>query len=355
MNENRYAQFYALPERFQTVVDAGIPLIELRRTRPYDNSQKIMGYWNVSVREYAEQGSFQINHSVRWFTNQQAYIEFYPNKKSICTAFAPDDDSWHNRVMIALHIDTGIFTVEKIHTPNGVIPAKAAMQEMQILRDLILEWKAFDGSDLVFRSRTRIGIDAFAKDFLQKNGRAVDIVLGKTENIERLIVAHGGRWMETAEFQTTTKVKALELISAEQANMPVSMAQIGQSVLTQVASMDEAHKRELAAMLFPYMSPASRLTGATDGAPATVTPSRESEEATIRAMTFADLKRLAKAKNVTPGTKNKEDLITALLDKLAEERSANAPAALPPEAPFTLDEAGNPYDGVETADEEVAQ
>jgi hypothetical protein len=353
MNENRYAQFFALPERQQAIVDAGIPLMELTYLRKFDNAQKIFGFHNVRVREYADNGSFKIQHSIRWFTGEQAYLEFYPNKKSICTAFAPDDQEWHNRVMVALNLDSGLYTVAKIHTPNGVIPAQAAMQEMKILRDLIMEWKAFDGPQVVFRCKTRVGMQAFADDFLKKNGRAVDIVLGKTEPIERLTAAHGGRFMETSEFQTTVKVRALELITAAQANLPVSMAQIGQNVLTQVASMDESAKRELASMLLPYMAPprTAHIETAATGS------TREQDVEMLKTMTYADLKRLAKAKGLKPGSLNKEDLSTALMVKLDEERAADQPApdSLPPPVPsFTQEEAGNPYDGV-PADEEVAQ
>jgi hypothetical protein len=346
---------YSLPERFQTVVDAGIPLFELRKTRPFDNVQRDFGYWNVRVREYTQSGTLRLTYDTRWFVGPQAYIEYVPNKRSICTAFAPDDETWHNRVYIASNLDSGTFTIERIHTANGVIPGQAVLQQIKILREFLYEWRVIDGGTIVFRSKLPAGAQAFAKDFMTKNGRTVEVLQARTDPVEKLIAQYRGRWVECPEFQTLIKPKVVDAIAeAEKVSpMPVTMAQMGQSLLSQVARMTDQDRLALAAMLRPYMIGEERVGHGTS-APDAKEPARSDEDqrAELVKMPLAALRKLAKTKGLDTRNQSKVEIADGLIVKLKEENDARNPAA-PPPAAVEQEEASNPYDGMVDEEQEA--
>ena len=95
-------------ENLTEIIDRGIPLFQIEAIKPSNFSSKIFGFWNVKCgTRVVDLG--HITPWTRWYKDADAYVEFWPNKTGICTAFVPDDKEWFNRTKLAGMLYQGVF------------------------------------------------------------------------------------------------------------------------------------------------------------------------------------------------------------------------------------------------------
>jgi hypothetical protein len=328
-------------------VDSGIPLFELRKTRIYDNSQKDFGFWDVRVREEVAQ-NLRLSYRQNWFTGDNAYIEYFPNKKGIATAFAPDDHIWHNRVMLACTMSEGNYTIEALHTKDGSLSANIARLNIVCLRNYIFVWnveKVTDrGREIVFTSKKREECEEAQREI----GTSARIVFGKIPEIEALIRKFRGRWVESPEFQDLHRPKVSAMIEEKTKIEKPSVASVGLSLIENVRNMNQAEREELSKLL-GLNAPAA------DPIPQVAIPVPEASAGAVdggdlASKPFAEVVATAKRIGVKVGRGvKKEDLLEAIKLKLAEPVELTGVS----ETPAISMDVGNPYDGQN--DEEVIE
>lgn len=335
---------FSLPEKAQMIVSAGINLFELRKTQPFSYAQRDFGFWNVRAYEDTMPGTFRLRYRTVWFTGQNAYIEFTPNQRDICTAFCPDDHLWHNRITLAATIDEGSYTIELYHTSDGFIPGRKLVREILIIRDYMQAYKVMDDRNKklrkeVYRSKSRDEAISFANEWAEKNSSAVPSVIPcKIKELEELIKKHGGAWIQCPEFQAIHRPKIQDLINQVQAKEPATAVQVGASLLTQVSMLSEEEKRELASMLAPHITSEPKATGE-------IAPEKLSD------LSWNDLRRLAKIKGVNVKEKDRAAIEKEIEEKVAAEKTqATDHTVSQPPTPDV-----SPYEGMEQEEIDEAQ
>jgi hypothetical protein len=315
MNMPGIGNYGTLPERFQTIVDSGISLFELRLTSPFDNAQRIFSLWDVRVIEEARPGSTQLRFRRQWFNDDNAYVEFRPNDKGRCTGMCPDDMSWHNRMVLAGLLPDARFEVMRIHTPSGIVPAKAAIEHIRCIYDYAFRWCVRRGNETLFRSTDqREAFEWMKRELPDHEKEEASVVLGKIAEIEPLIGKYRSAWSRSPEFLQEHKPKIEAMIRQRTAGTTVRSR--SQSILEQIDVMSDVERSALVAKLFPGGAPSP---AAPKAAPVAAL---DSEETPLDKRSMNELRGLAKAKEINSKGLSKDAIIAAIEEKLAEEREA---------------------------------
>lgn len=328
MNMPGIGNYGTLPEKFQTIIDSGISLFELRLTAFFDNAQKIFSLWDVRVVEEARPGSTQLRFRRQWYNDDNAYVLFVPNDKGRCTGMCPDDMTWHNRVILASLLPDARYEVMRLHTPAGIIPAKAAIEHIRCIYDYAFRWVVRRGRETLYRSNDhRDAYEWMKREIPEHEKEGVSVVLGKTEEIERLVGTYRTAWSRSPEFLQEHKPKIEAMI--RQRTQGISARSRSQTIAEQIDSMSEAERSALAQKLFPGLvmgaAPKKKEAAAkADPAPAAA----PEEEKPLSSRSMNELRQLAKAKEINTKGLTKEAIVEAIEAKVAEElEKLGAPAA----------------------------
>ena len=324
-----------LPEAKQLVIDAGWPLFEVRKTKLFDNTQRDFGYWDCRAWDDVDPGTLRATYRWRWFDNDNAYIEYFPNKKGLCTAFIPDDPIWHNRIMMACAISEGKFSIQRYHTKDGTVPANVATTYITVIRNYIFEWKVIlkETGECVFRSKKADECNAFA----DATEDPTEVELGKLKPIEGFIKQLGPRWMSSPEWIANYKPALVDLIDKATSPMESSVATIGQNLIQQVGNLSQEDRQKVAAMLMgdaPVNIPAPAAPAQPLGAK-TLT----SESVALEDKPWTEIRRIASAKGIalTRGMKQ-PDVIAAIKAKvIADQEAPDSLDGIPEPQPVTAD------------------
>ena len=326
------SQFFALPERKQTIVDAGIPLFEIRKTKFFDNTQRDFGPWDVRAWDQLNETTMKSSYRVSWYQGENAYIEYFPNKKGIATAFVPDDDVWHNRIWMAGTIAEGNYSIFRLHTKEGSLPAAVALQYVTVVRAYIFEWKVLKAGKCVFKSKKKAECDSF-----MATTEGCTVTLGKLDEFEDMIRRLGGNWMLDPAFQANHKPRIQALI--DEAVGKANVATVGQTLVAQISTLSEDDRKKIAAMLLGEKAGVSELppaalplnTPATPVVPNAAIPRASAvstPETSIDDLPLAQLCRIAKDRGLTIKQGMKKPGVIALIkEKIAMDRKAADEAA----------------------------
>jgi len=354
-NEGTIALRYPLPEKIQIAIDAGINMFELRRTRPGRWEQSDYGFWDVVVSERQLTGRIDVGYNVRWFQDNNNYIRYIPNSRNILTAFAPDDEYWHNRIMLAATINANAFTIQQLHSPGGVIPGSRVTKEILAIRDYMEEWKLVDPLQPkveIFRSKNLEEIEAFTEEFAKRNnGRTPSSIPTKIVAIEKLMKKYPHAWERSSEFEHEHKVRIIEIIASTigKEETPTPTITAG-ALLQQVAAMTAEERAELARLMYPALSVVTAPAAATAASSTDKKPSITDAE--IEALSAKKLTSACKVRGIDVKKLTHDEMVAALKTHIAEETTV-APEVKPQAPTVANAPAGNPYEGHEA--EEVVE
>jgi len=254
--------------------------------------------------------SFDIVPRVRWFTGNDCYAEYIPSAKGICTAFIPDDQFWHNRVMIASNLSSGLFKIIRVHYKDDApLPGAVATKEVLILRNYLHVWRVqvrYDNKslDTLHESKKQDECNLFAEEYRKAHdGVSVSVVLGKTKVIRALMEAHGAhRLCESHEWQNNHIPRIKQEIAVQTADMRRPVEAVTSSLAAQIDSMTEAERAEIARKLGFVAAPAPAAAPSGAGLNAIVDIER--------------MRELARRYGIRPGRKTLEALRAAIKDKV---------------------------------------
>ncbi len=286
-----------LPENKQRIVAYGINLFEVRKNKRQYINIPDFGYYDVRVSEGIYEYTMTYRYDARWYKGTRAYVDYTPDKKGILTGYIPDDEEYHNRIMLASNINSGTFRILRYHTQSGFLPEKRIVQEIMFIRDLIHTWNV----DLIEgKKRTRIFVDPdenkcreFARE-QEKDGKKVNVIYGKIKPIKVLIDKYGQKWLFSPEFQAEIipdiKEKVAERFASD------STQPSGINLEDQIASVLQSMGPEKIAELM------NKKTG---------NPSNAGKP--LEELSINTLRSLGKTKglNITPDMK-KDDIISAI-------------------------------------------
>ena len=232
-------------QRLQTIVDSGIHLYELRYPMPKWFGPKLFGYWNVKVFDELNQRSLKIIYRQKWFTDNDAYIEFHPNKRGICTAWCPHDKFWHNKLLLAEHLHSGQFNVTRLHMRDSSVSSNIATAELMAIAEFLGEWKVINNAGKVI---LRTKIEAEANDAAEKEGFKVEY--GKIAAAEELIGKYKNIWMQSPEFSAIILPQIKQAVVDKTRGMENSVESTAISLIDEVDNMTEDQRRKLVEKLF---------------------------------------------------------------------------------------------------------
>ena len=211
-----------LPPDKQLIIDSGINLIELRLTKQFFNNQRRFGWWDVRVSEQFDGRTMRARYNTRWFQDDGAYVEFVTDsKRGVCTGYVPDDPSWHNRTSIASVMDSGDFTIEKVHTSNGIVPRDRIVGELRAVRnyleEYIIEFRDEYGIETIERRKTSQECDKYIRDIVSKDRSLAPKYtyrMSKIKAVEELVTRYGCNWITSDEFQKEHRPNIEAVISS---------------------------------------------------------------------------------------------------------------------------------------------
>jgi hypothetical protein len=213
-----------LAEHQEMIIDAGINLFEIQKSRINPMGTQDFGYFDVVIGERIGANE-RIERSVEWRMGQQAYIKYFPEKRTgLCYGFAPDDPWWHNRIMLASNIKNGEFLITRYITQQGLISGNRITDEIRFIEDHIHDWKVTIGKDVKFRSKDVLEIRRVVTELVEK-GMRPQTIYSKIPEIEKIISIYKQRWISSPDFQQKFLPKMKEAIAekfkAETDNSPI--------------------------------------------------------------------------------------------------------------------------------------
>jgi len=202
----------SLSSQHSAVLQAGIPLFECINNRMIYNDYTIHGLWDVRVIERLRQVSMRIDHEIRWFRGQNAYVRFTYVGKARCYGYIPDDELYHNRVMLStLMGTTARFNILRYHTSSGFIGRDRIIKELMLVRDLTHDWVVSNPTkEVVFRSKDREEADDYKNNHKEEN---LNVFFGKSEPIQKIINQHRHMWWFQPEWKEVELPKIKEIVS----------------------------------------------------------------------------------------------------------------------------------------------
>lgn len=173
----------SLGESETAILDAGIPLFEIKPTTLQYFADKIMGLWSVRVN-YRPTANNKISTTIDWYNQKGAYVVvdvFGKDGKRF--AYVPDDPLWHNRMGL-LPIVLGnkpVYEVLRYHTQQGFGTGARSLKELVMFRDLTHEWivRNRDTGVIVCRSFDGVECDEYiAKRKREDKNNEVQVASG---------------------------------------------------------------------------------------------------------------------------------------------------------------------------------
>lgn len=230
LNGSGFSNSYnsSLGEAESMILEAEIPLFELKPTTLQYYSDKIMGLWAVRVNERVNAANRRVI-TVDWYNKKSAYVVvdvFGKNGKRF--AYVPDDPLWHNRIlMLPLVLGSRpAYDILRYHTQDGFSGGARAIKELVMLRDLTQEYIVWnrDKEVEVFRSFDGEECDKFILDAKRKDkDKEVEVIGGaeviikksslykesahyelrvvKQPHIQKIIDRSGVKWFEDLEWR----------------------------------------------------------------------------------------------------------------------------------------------------------
>lgn len=218
----------ALAEVESEILNAGIPLFEMKPTTLQYLSDKIMGLWAVRVNNTVT-SSNKVIQSIDWYNHKGAYVsvDVY-GLKGKRFAYVPDDSVWHNRMgLIGIVLgNKPAYEILRYHTQDGFVGGARAIKELIMLRDLTQEWivrnrqtkevlhRSFDGSecdeflaDMVRKDKEKEfqvlgggnGI-LVPKSAMYKESEHLEVRCVKVPHIQKIVDRAGINWMMDPEW-----------------------------------------------------------------------------------------------------------------------------------------------------------
>jgi len=167
LNGSGFSNSYnsSLGEEESAILNAEIPLYEVKPTTLQYFADKIMGMWAVKVN-YRPTANNKISTSIDWYNQKGAYVTINVfGKGGKRFGYIPDDPLWHNRLlMLPITLgNTPSYEVLRYHTMQGFTGGARALKELVMLRDLTKEWIVWnrDKKREVFRSFDGTECDEF--------------------------------------------------------------------------------------------------------------------------------------------------------------------------------------------------
>lgn len=346
----------ALPERYERILKAGIPLFELKRSAINYQGTKDFGYWDVRVGEYVGT-NLVVHRTAKWFKGHHSYIEYRPTKKGFCFAFCPDDDAWYNRIKLSSVIHSGRFTIEQYLTKDGVISGSRMTEEIVALSNYIHDWAVFSGKEILFRSKSKQDCVQFIRDEAAKNPeKSFNIQRVKIEPIRQLSKRYPGKWFFSPEFETEIKPKIIEHISGLFTKRPNPYR-----VVDELKNMNEAERSVIREFLLPGVDLAAleRLSKMSTGTPVQFGHKEEEQETKLEDLKFNDLRSLAKSTyHINTKGMNRESLIEAIKEQILPPKdNKDEENSLPQRDNYEEDPVNDPsrYDFADSDDEEEVE
>jgi hypothetical protein len=336
-NANR---FYQLPDQQQTTVDAGVSLIECRLTKPFDNTQKIFGLWDVATRMKMMEGSFGVRYQTHWFQDSQSYVEFRPQRgNGICVGFVPDDPVWHNRIILVDLLEGAQVDIARVHTQQGAISQQIALAQIRCVRDYIKEYAVEVAGQVVFTAKKR----SLADEYVIKEcaGKDAKVRWTLTQEIMALYREYRGAWMSCPEFQSTHRKRIEQTILSTTQTVTASKAA---SVVEELLSLPAEEQAKIRAFF----------TGGTVDPAATAQaeaqPAADGKgEVPLEKMHINSLRQIAKEYGINTKDMAKEDVVAAI------KKSVNESAATAPSNPVPPPEMATDYSQFNDTEELEAQ
>lgn len=295
--------FMILPENQQMIVDAKIPLIQIRRNGLSINGLKDFGFWSVRASQEINRRTQQFEHTTRWTQGQTAYLEFKPDRLGICTGFLPDDNVWHNRISLSCVIDTGSYIIERYHTQDGVMSGAELLKEIHILRDYLHDYKLIlsDTNETIARSSNRKDLEEQYNKYLREKIPA-QILFTKREPFEALIREYSSNWFLADEFQKKHREEIDGRIAALRATRVPDVAEVATNLTESIKNMTPEQK----ALIREF------LLGTTDSAPVKDTSTTSGD---LAALSYEELKKYARTSGIDPTGKKKADILEMITSK----------------------------------------
>lgn len=190
-----------LPEDKIRVVSYGIPLFELQKTKRQFINPIDAGYFDVRVNEGIQEYTMTYSYTPVWYKGRRSYIEYHHDRKGICTGYCPDDPDWHNRIMLASNINSGLFKIMRYHTRAGFVAEERITQEILYLRDLTHRWRFEDDGQVIEYYEDEEECRKAAKIYDQGTKGVVHVKWGRIPEIRQLILKYKSAWSIHPEFQ----------------------------------------------------------------------------------------------------------------------------------------------------------
>lgn len=211
-----------LEDRYQLMVEEGIPLFELHKTKGGKMDSQDLGYLNVRVSDNYDGITRVARRTVRWFSGKNAYITYHHRGKGVLVAFCPDDINerhefhhWSNRIRLASTIHSGTFRIVRYHTINGVLPEGRITEEILFISKLIHTWKANVENESSFRSDDINEVRDFVRSQRAREKKVSEPIFSKREDIEDLISMYRSEWVYSPAFQTEILPEIKEKVAAK--------------------------------------------------------------------------------------------------------------------------------------------
>ena len=262
MNANKsgtqaYKNLYnsSLSPQHSAILQAEIPLFECINSRIIYNDFTIHGLWDVRVIERLRQVSMRIDHEIRWYRGQNAYVRFTYVGKGRCYGYIPDDELYHNRVMLSTLMGTNAsFNILRHHSSNGFIGRERVIKELMLVRDLTHDWVVSNpNKEVVFRSKEREEADDYKNSHKEEK---LNVSFGKSGPIQRIIDQHRHLWWFQPEWKNIELPKIKEIVAdrfqeTERKNLQEQVFEIVPGLKTLVndpkfaSLLNEAAKKEV--------------------------------------------------------------------------------------------------------------
>jgi hypothetical protein len=299
--------FMILPERQQKIIDAGIPLFQIRRNGLSINGYKDFGFWSVYANNQINSRTQQFEHVINWTMGQGAYLEFRGDKNGICIGYLPDDEPMHNRINLSGIIDTRLYQIERYHTKDGMVSGTAITRELEVLRDYLHDYKLIlsKNNEVITRSDRREDLMEKYNEYLAKDIE-VQIIFTKREPFEKLIKIHSSNWFNTPEFQGPHREKINALISDLRRSEVPDVATVALNLADQIKNMTSEQKAIIRDLLLDIASPAQTTRETSGGVD-------------VAGLTYEDLKKHARGIGIDPGNKKKEVIIEMITAKAIQD------------------------------------
>lgn len=333
-SEGNYGTIMGLPEKKAAIVSAGINLFELRKAHMSFSPVRDFGFWDVRVREEVHQIRQTLFYRQNWFKGQTAYIEYFPNKRGFLFAHCPDDPIWHNRVMLSGILGKSGTIIERYHTQNGVISGKRMTAEIQLIDEYLREWQIVSARKVIFSSKSYTAAEEAATDMVAK-GKLADYSIERRMivPVQNLIRAYRGNWMESEKFQKEHRPAMQELIRARLGGGKPDVATVGSQLVSALRQMSEQDRAALKQLLL------QDIPG----------PAHESQEGkALEDLDWHTLRRVGADLGIKAQGIKKDELVAEIRRVQAEKQEA----ATGPAAPSEAQGYGNPYEGMDSGEEE---